>query len=245
MMLAGGALAYSITSRTLRRYYETLLARLGPQGWWPARTRLEVILGAILTQNTTWTNAARAIGGLRRARLLDLRRLRRASPADVEACIRPAGFHRQKAAAIRNFLEWLDGACEGSLNKAFSRAPERLREELLGIRGLGPETVDAILLYAGGKPFFVADAYTRRILARHDLVSPRAGYATVQAFLHRSLAPDPAIFNDFHALLVEVGKRFCRRREALCGECPLRDFLPTAARGAAPAPRATAPLAGP
>jgi endonuclease-3 related protein len=245
MMLAEGVPTRSRTSRTLRRYYETLLARLGPQGWWPARTRLEVILGAILTQNTAWTNAAQAIGQLRRARLLDVRRLRCVSPAEVEACIRPAGFHRQKAAAIRNFLEWLDRACEGSLSKAFSRAPERLREELLSIRGLGPETADTILLYAGGKPFFVADSYTRRILARHDLVSPRAGYAAVQAFLHRSLAPDPAIFNDFHALLVEVGKRFCKRREALCGECPLRDFLPPAPRRAVHEPRPTAPLAGP
>jgi endonuclease-3 related protein len=226
MMVAERPQAHSQPSPTLRRYYTTLLRQLGPQGWWPARTRLEVILGAILTQNTAWANAARAIARLRRAGFLSLRNLRRASFAEVETCIRPAGFYRQKAAAIRSFLDWLERACGGSLHKAFSRPPERLREEWLGLRGLGPETVDAILLYAGSKPFFVADAYTRRILARHGLVSPRAGYQAVQELVHRSLPPDPGMFNEFHALLVEVGKRYCRRHQALCEECPLKAFLP-------------------
>ena len=238
-MLAEGTPALPRTSRTLDRYYETLLARFGPQGWWPARTRLEVILGAVLTQNTAWTNAARAIRRLREAGLLDLRRLRRASQAELEACIRPAGFYRQKAATIRNVIEWLSRAYEGSLHKMFARPPERLREELLAVPGLGPETADAILLYAGGKPFFVADAYTRRILARHALVSPRAGYAAVQEFVHRSLPPNPEIFNEFHALLVEVGKRYCQRREAYCGECPLQDFLSPAVRVTVPDATAT------
>ncbi|MBZ5562767.1 MAG: endonuclease III domain-containing protein [Acidobacteriia bacterium] len=229
-MLAERAPSHFRPSPTLRRYYAALLARFGPQGWWPARTRLEVILGAILTQNTAWSNAARAIARLRRAGLLNLRKLRGASQADLEICIRPAGFYRQKAAAIRSFLEWLDRTCGGSLHKAFLRPPELLRKELLGLRGLGPETADAILLYAGGKPFFVADAYTRRVLARHAMVSPRAGYAAVQEFVHRSLPPDPEMFNEFHALLVEVGKRCCRRRQALCGECPLKGFLPPEAR---------------
>jgi endonuclease-3 related protein len=225
-MLVEAAPAQAETSETLRRYYDVLLARLGPQGWWPARTRLEVILGAILTQNTAWANAARAIACLRRAGFLNVVRLCRASRAELEMCVRPAGFYRQKTTAIRNFLAWLERACGGSLHRAFSRSPEQLREELLAVRGLGPETVDAILLYAGGKPFFVADAYTRRILARHEMVSPRAGYHAVQEFLHRSLAPDPAMFNEFHALLVEVGKRYCKRREADCTACPLREFLP-------------------
>jgi len=213
-------------SPALRRYYPTLLRHLGPQGWWPARTRLEVILGAILTQNTAWRNAARALQMLRGAGLLSMKKLQGASPAEIETCIRPAGFYHQKAAAIRSFLEWLERTCAGSLHRAFSRPADRLREELLELRGLGPETVDAILLYASGKPFFVADAYTRRVLARHGMVLPDAGYATVQEFVHRSLPPDPKMFNEFHALLVEVGKRYCRRRQALCGECPLKDLLP-------------------
>jgi endonuclease-3 related protein len=245
MMLSRGVPALPETSRTLERYYETLLAHLGPQGWWPARTRLEVILGAILTQNTAWINAARALRVLRRAGMLSMKRLRGASLAEVGTCIRPAGFYRQKAAAIRSFLDWLERTCAGSLDKAFSRPPDRLREELLGLRGLGPETVDAILLYAGGKPFFVADAYTRRILARHGMVSRRAGYAAVQEFVHRSLPPDPKMFNEFHALLVEVGKRYCQRREAFCEECPLKDFLPPTARVAVPEATVTASATAP
>jgi endonuclease-3 related protein len=229
-MVAERGPADSQPSPTLRRYYVTLLRHLGPQGWWPARTRLEVILGAILTQNTAWTNAARALQMLRRAGLLSLKKLRRAARAELETCVRPAGFYHQKAAAIGSFFEWLERTCAGSFHKAFSLPPGRLREELLGVRGLGPETVDAILLYAGGRPFFVADAYTRRILARHGMVSPRAGYAAVQEFVHRSLPPDAEMFNEFHALLVEAGKRYCQRRQALCERCPLKAFLPPGAR---------------
>jgi endonuclease-3 related protein len=211
---------------TLRQYYQTLHQRLGPQGWWPARTRLEVVLGAILAQNTAWTNAALAVRRLRKAGLLKLARLQRASRSELEHCIRPAGFYRQKALTIRNFLNWLIRACEGSLATLFALPAEEARQELLKIRGLGPETVDTILLYAGRHPFFVADAYARRILARHGLVPAKAGYSAVQQFLHRHLPPDQALFNQFHALLVEVGKRFCRRQQPDCGACPLKAFLP-------------------
>jgi endonuclease-3 related protein len=213
-------------AETLRHYYQTLHQRLGPQGWWPARTRLEVILGAILAQNTAWTNAALAVRRLRKAGLLNLARLQRASRSELEDCLRPAGFYRQKALTIRNFLDWLTRACAGSLATLFALPAEEARRELLKIRGLGPETVDAILLYAGRHPFFVADAYARRILARHGLVPAKAGYSAVQQFLHRHLPPDQALFNQFHALLVEVGKRFCRRQQPDCGACPLKAFLP-------------------
>lgn len=213
-------------AETLRQYYETLHQRLGPQGWWPARTRLEVILGAILTQNTAWTNAALALRRLRKAGLLSLARLQRASRSELENCIRPAGFYRQKALTIRNFLDWLTRACGGSLATLFAPPAEEARRELLKVRGLGPETVDAILLYAGRHPFFVADAYTRRILARHGLVPAKAGYSAVQQFLHRHLPANQGLFNGYHALLVEVGKRFCRRQQPDCEACPLRAFLP-------------------
>lgn len=212
--------------KALRHYYDVLFERLGPQQWWPARTRLEVILGAILAQNTAWRNAALALRRLRKAGLLRLSRLQQASRSEVEACIRPAGFYRQKALTVRNFLSWLARTCQGSLARLFSRPPAALRRELLRIRGLGPETVDAILLYAGRHPFFVADAYTRRILARHGLVPATAGYAAVQDFLHRHLVADQALFNEYHALLVAVGKRFCQRRRPDCQACPLGDFLP-------------------
>jgi endonuclease-3 related protein len=222
----------------LHQYYRVLLERLGPQGWWPARTRLEVILGAILTQNTAWHNVASALRQLRRAGLLGLPRLQKASRLQIEECIHPAGYYRQKARTIQNFLHWLASACHGSLAEMFACSPAQLRQELLEIKGLGPETVDTILLYAGRHPYFVADAYTRRILARHGMVSPAADYSKVQHFLHRHLPDEQALFNEFHALLVEVGKQYCRRQAANCEPCPLREFLPHpparyAVRGAA------------
>lgn len=214
------------TTDVLIRYYQQMLLRLGPQGWWPARTRLGVILGAILTQSTSWTNVELAMRRLRRAGLLTLGRLRRATRAEIEAAIRPAGFYRQKAETIRAFITWLDRCSLGSLNVLLARPSQDLRRELLRLRGLGPETVDAILLYAGRRPFFVADAYTRRILSRHGLAPKGATYDTVQDFLHRHLPPDPELFNEFHALLVEVGKRHCKRQAACCQGCPLEEFLP-------------------
>lgn len=219
--------------KALEQYYSRMLRELGPQGWWPARTRLEVILGAILTQNTAWLNAAQALKRLRKARLLNLARLRKASLTEVESQIRPAGFFRQKARSIRNFLAWLDSAHGGSLTSLFTTQATRLRRELLAVGGLGPETADAILLYAGRQPFFVADAYTRRILARHAQVPSGAGYSEVQRFLHQHLPADPHLFNEYHALLVEVGKRYCRRQAPRCEACPLKEFLPNPQMGAA------------
>lgn len=213
-------------SRLLLECFDHLLRELGPQEWWPARTRFEVILGAILTQNTSWLNAARAIKNLRKSERLCPKRLERISRAELENLIRPAGFYRQKAQTIRNFLEWLKKACRGSLPVMFNLPETELRRELLKIQGLGPETADAILLYAGRRPFFVADAYTRRILERHGLLPAGAEYADAQEFLHQNLPSDHRLFNEYHALLVEIGKRHCRRSEALCTGCPLEVFLP-------------------
>lgn len=212
-------------SRLLRRYFDRMFHELGPQGWWPARTRFEIILGAILTQNTSWQNVVLALKGLRKEGLLSLPRLKRSTCAEIESCIRPAGFFRQKARTLRNFLDWLECNCHGSLAAMFQRSAAELRRELLNIRGLGLETADAILLYAGRRPFFVADAYTRRILGRHGLVAEDAGYPAVQEFLHHHLPADYALFNEFHALLVGVGKRFCKRSAAQCAGCPLEEFL--------------------
>ncbi len=213
-------------SKLLRRYYDSMLREFGPQHWWPARTRLEVILGAILTQNTSWQNAALAIKGLRQAGFLSLVGLKRARRNEIEIAIRPAGFYRQKARTIRNFLDWLDDHCPGSLARMFRRPGAQLRQELLEIQGLGPETVDAILLYAGNLPFFVADAYTRRILARHELLPEGIGYEQTRRFLHAHLPSDAQLFNEFHAQLVETGKRHCWRSSPNCLACPLERFLP-------------------
>ncbi|MGH9468910.1 MAG: endonuclease III domain-containing protein [Terriglobia bacterium] len=211
----------------LTGYFERLLNRFGPQGWWPARTRMEVVLGAILTQNTSWNNAALALAELRARRLLRIDTLRRVSQDELETAIRPSGFFRQKAAAIKGFIRWLDENYAGSLAKLFSASTGRVRGQMLELRGLGPETVDAILLYAGSKPWFVADVYTRRVLSRHGWLDADAGYAEAQALLHRELPRDHRLFNEFHALLVEVGKRFCTRSAPDCARCPLRDYLPT------------------
>ena len=215
---------------SLKQYYKHLLQQLGPQGWWPGRTRLEIILGAILTQNTAWTNAALALRQLRKRRLLTVTRLREASLVELEAGIKSAGFFRQKARTIRTFIAWLSAECGGSLQTMFARPMVELRRDLLRLRGLGPETVDAILLYAGRKPFYVADEYTRRILARHELVPARISYAALQQFIQEEFPADHALFNEFHALLVTVGKRWCRRGQPQCDDCVLREFLPATAR---------------
>lgn len=194
---------------------------------------MEVILGAILTQNTSWNNASRAIAMLKKARLLSLSSLRQASAADLEFCIRSAGFYRQKAAAIQKFVRWLDRDYRGSFRALFAAPAERVRGELLNLKGIGPETADAILLYAGHKPFFVADAYTRRVLSRHSWLADGTGYQAAQTLLHSELPRDERLYNEFHALLVETGKRYCRRTPD-CRPCPLREFLPVAG---SPAPR--------
>jgi endonuclease-3 related protein len=209
----------------LSRYYSVLCARLGPQEWWPARTRLEVILGAILTQNTTWHNATLALRNLRNSGLLNWQALRRACLTDLEACVRPSGFYRQKARTIRDFVDWLSREHAGSLDRLFSLPTDELRRRLSVLRGLGPETVDAIMLYAAQRPLFVADAYTRRVLARHGFISDAADYHQTQEFLHAHLPPDTSLFNEFHALLVEVGKKHCKPQSPRCAGCPLEEFL--------------------
>jgi len=214
------------THGTLPQYYATLASRFGPQKWWPARTRLEIILGAILTQNTAWNNAALALRRLRQAGRISWSGLRQISLAELEECIRPAGFYKQKARTIGNFIDWLVRVHHGSLHSLFALPADEVRRQLLELKGWGPETADAVLLYAGRQPYFVADAYTRRILWRHELLPARTSYAEAQQFLHRRLPPDHVLLNEFHALLVEVGKRYCKRQAPQCDACPLEPYLP-------------------
>ncbi len=210
----------------LWKYYRRVFHLLGPQHWWPAKTRLEVVLGAVLTQNTGWQNAATALRELRRKGWHRLAALRKAPGKELARAIRPAGFYRQKALTIRNFLNFLHSNCGGSLNRMFRRPTAELRKQLLSVRGLGPETVDSILVYAGRRPSFIVDAYTRRVLERHHLIEPRTGYDQIQALFHGSLPPDAQLFNEYHALIVEIGKRYCRRSNPDCSSCPLEPFLP-------------------
>jgi endonuclease III related protein len=215
----------SAPGEILPQFYATLLESFGPQGWWPARTRWEVICGAILTQNTTWHNASLAIKNLRQSGVLTRQRISQISAEKLEALIRPAGFYRQKARTLQNIAQWIDQEHQGSLDVLFARDTALVRSQLLSLSGIGPETADAILLYSGRHPLFVADAYTRRVLSRHDLISRSADYNSAQQFLHQHLPGEEALFNEFHALLVETAKRFCHRNVMHCEVCPLRPFL--------------------
>jgi endonuclease-3 related protein len=214
----------------LLRLYRALLAHHGPQGWWPARTPFEVAVGAILVQHTAWTAAARAIAALRARDLLAPQRLARTDAVTLGALVRPAGTYRLKARRLLDFTGWLLEGFDGDFRE-LRRAPlVSLRRELLAVRGLGPETADAILLYAAGRPVFVADAYTRRVLERHRLLPPGIAYEPARRFLEAHLPSDPALFNEFHALLVAAAKAHCRPAPR-CERCPVRFDL----RGGRPA----------
>lgn len=214
----------------LLHLYRALARRFGPQAWWPGRTPYEIAAGAVLTQHTAWTNAARAVAALRARRVLSARRLARLSPAELARLIRPAGTPRVKARRLLALTRWLVSRGSGAFARMRGLPLGPLRRELLAVPGLGPETVDAILLYAAGRPVFVADAYARRVLARHRLLPKGAGYEAARLFLEAHLPSDPGLFNEYHALLVAVGKSHCRVVPR-CEGCPLRGDL----RGRAPA----------
>lgn len=210
----------------LESYFRALHSALGPQHWWPARTRFEVILGAILTQNTAWVNVERAIANLRRNRLLTPRAIERVPAPRLAQLIRSSGYFRQKAKKLKAFVRFLREEHGGSLARMFRTPTQQLREKLLAVHGIGPETADSILLYAGKHPVFVVDAYTKRIFSRHGLVSEKVGYEEMRETLERTLPRDAALYSEFHALLVQVGKNWCRPTAPHCDACPLGPFLP-------------------
>lgn len=214
-----------LTTIPLQLYYHTLYGKLGPQSWWPAKTPFEVIVGAILTQSTNWANVERAIANLRRERLLSPRAIDRVPFARLASLVRPSGYFRQKAKKLKSFVRFLRDEYSGSLKRMFRTPTAELREKLLGVHGIGPETADSILLYAGGKETFVVDAYTKRILSRHGWVGDNATYEEMRTMIESHLPRDVSRYNEFHALLVNVGKSWCRPREPRCSECPLGGFL--------------------
>jgi endonuclease III related protein len=217
---------YSTSESALQGYYLRLLAAHGPQHWWPGRTRFEVIVGAILTQNTAWVNVERALRHLRRERLLTPAAIDAVSATRLARLIRSSGYFRQKTETLKAFVKFLRKEFGGSLNQMFNAPTEVLREQLLDIRGVGPETADSILLYAGTRAVFVVDAYARRILERHHLVQAKLGYAQIQEFFEENLPRDVSLYNEFHALIVRTGKDFCYKHNPRCSECPLKAFLP-------------------
>ncbi len=206
--------------------YELLLAHFGLQHWWPGDSPFEIIVGAVLVQNTSWKNVERAIDNIREAGLLSARALYDLPPAELAELIRPAGYFQVKSKRLRHLVAFILTRYGGSLDAMFATSLPTLREELLAVHGIGPETADAILLYAGGLATFVVDTYAHRVLARHGWIDYTAGYDEIKDYFENALPADAPLFNEFHALLVRVGKEFCRRTAPKCEMCPLKDMLP-------------------
>lgn len=208
--------------KILMEIYEKMLARFGPQKWWPAKEPFEVIIGAILTQNTNWTNVEKAINNLRAEKLLAPERLHKTDIKKLAQLIKPTGYFNIKAKRLKNFLDWFFEVYQGNLKEMFNQDKDTLGEELLGISGVGRETADSIILYAAQKPSFVIDAYTYRIFARHRLIPEESIYEEIKEFFEENLPEDTKLFNEYHALLVRLGKEYCKKTNPRCDECPLR-----------------------
>ncbi len=218
-------------AQALRRAYRLLLAHFGHQHWWPGETPFEVCVGAILTQNTNWGNVERAMVNLKRAGLLEPRTLFALPGRALAQLIRPAGYFNVKARRLRAFLQVLVEQFGGEPSRLFAGNTADVRARLLRIKGIGPETADSMLLYAGGHHRFVIDAYTRRIFHRHGWSTAAALYDELQqlcqaALDQKQLSQRLDYWQDFHAQLVMTGKHFCRTQEPACGGCPLKSLLP-------------------
>lgn len=211
----------STSSKIIRDIYGKLFRSFGPQGWWPGGTPLEIAIGAILTQNTAWSNVEKAINNLKHARAISspssIYRMRHGRLATL---IRPAGYYNVKARRLKNFFDFLFESYGGKIAAMAKSPTEKLRRELLDVNGIGPETCDSILLYAFSRPVFVVDAYTKRIFSRHKLCRADAGYDGLQKQFMENLPKDAGLFNEYHALIVRLGKEHCRTKPR-CGECPL------------------------
>ena len=205
---------------TLAEIYRLLYDAFGPQKWWPGESRFEIIVGAILTQNTNWKNVEKAVTNLKSAKCLDPQELHRLSNEQLAELIRPAGYYNVKAKRLKNFLDWLFEDYDGDVSNLQGVHTERLREQMLAIKGVGRETADSILLYALDRPVFVVDAYTARIAIRHELIEPDADYEQLRYLFESNLTEDVGLFNEYHALLVRAGKESCKTK-ARCPGCPL------------------------
>ena len=213
-------------SRThqIKSIYRNLFRAFGPQHWWPGESPFEVAVGAILTQNTNWGNVERAIGNLKSANGLNATTLAEMSAQRLADLIRPAGYFNIKAKRLKAFLHFLVTRYGASMKRMATRNAGDLREELLSVHGIGPETADSILLYAVGRPVFVIDAYTKRVLSRHGIMDHNRSYEEFQELFHATIPRDVRLFNEYHALFVKVGKEYCKPRPR-CAECPLRELL--------------------
>jgi len=207
----------------LKKIYKILFHSFGPQKWWPAQTPFEVMVGAILVQNTNWNNTKRAIDQIKSRHLLTPKKLSTLRLKTLASLIRPAGYFNVKAKRLKNFLAFFVDRYGAQVRKMKARDCKQLRRELLDVNGIGEETADSMLLYALNKPFFVVDAYTRRIFSRHSLIKKDASYQEIQAMLMAHLGKDVSLFNEYHALIVRLAKEFCRTKP-LCEQCPLKSL---------------------
>jgi len=206
----------------LMRIFSSLYSFYGPQKWWPAETPFEVAIGAILTQNTNWSNVEKAIRNLKNKNLLNLEGLNNIPIKELSQLIKPSGYYNIKAKRIRAFLDFMVDNNYRSIEGLKKLGTDSLRRKILSVYGIGPETADSILLYALEKPVFVIDAYTKRVLSRHGIMSMKSSYKDFQDLFHSELAHDFRLFNEYHALFVRVGKDFCKSKPT-CGSCPLYD----------------------
>ncbi|MFH1075152.1 MAG: endonuclease III domain-containing protein [Candidatus Firestonebacteria bacterium] len=220
-----GLMTHTNTSCFLKKIYQTLYSYFGPQYWWPAKDEFEVIVGAILTQNTAWTNVEKAILQLKTKGILSPEKLYGTDIKIVAGLIRSCGYYNIKAARVKNFLDVLFNEFNGRLSSFLALEKQTLRDRLLRIKGIGPETADSIVLYAAKKASFVVDAYTKRFLCRHNLSKSTDSYAQIQSLFENNLPRDVRLFNEYHALFVRLGKDFCRPTPR-CNECPLKNTLP-------------------
>ena len=209
-------------SNPFLRVYDRLYSYYGSQGWWPGETPLEMMVGAVLTQNTNWANVEKAIRNLKDAGQLSFSGLREMPMELLAEYIRPSGYYNIKARRLKNLFQMIEDEYEGEPGFLIEDSLESSRENLLRVKGVGPETADSILLYAAEKPVFVIDTYTHRVFSRHHLVEEDTDYFSLQQEFMDSLPQDVALFNEFHALIVAVAKEFCKKKKPRCSECPLQ-----------------------
>jgi len=208
----------------LTSIYKRLYSFFGKQYWWPGETAFEVIIGAILTQNTNWSNVQKAIAALKKNKLLSAGKINKLPPQKLAKLIKSAGYYNIKAVRIKNFLKFFFDNYDANVKNMSKGNLAYLRKQLLSVNGIGPETADSILLYALNKPVFVVDAYTKRVLLRHNLIKENADYHEVQNIFMQNLKHDIKLFNEYHALLVKLGKDFCRKNNPRCEICPLEEY---------------------
>jgi len=209
--------------RELMQVYRRLYTHFGDLDWWPGETPLEISVGAILTQNTAWTNVEKAIGQLKQARALSVVALGRMSHRRLARLIKSSGYFNVKAKRLKNFISFVEGRYRGSLTKLLRQRSHRLRAELLSVNGIGPETADSIVLYAAEKPIFVIDAYTKRIFSRHGVLPFEKSYDDFQTLFTKHLPSDVPLYNQYHAMFVKTGNQFCRSKPR-CDVCPLNGW---------------------